>query len=417
MNPFWSVSLFWIAAVAFVALALAFVLPPLLRRRAAADTPARRDINIAVYRDQLKELEAERASGALAEEQFNAARLELEARLAEDALLQDATPVAPRADGRKIGYALAALLPIAAFALYFWLGNPMSLMAIAEAGHNATPAAGEHDIAAMLKKIEDHVRAKPDDGKAWAMLGKTYAALDRWGDAAKAYERAVKLLPKEAAVLSGYAEALAIVNDRNLKGEPMAWVEKALELDPNDVKALELSAVHAFQEKNFAQAAYYFKRLYKLLPPETPYAQDILAAQKEAMRRAEGGAAASEPEAPAAAANPAARITGTVDIAPALKAALSGKEPVFLFARPGASGPPVAALRTTVDQLPLAFELNDAMAMMPDSRLSQHKAVMLVARVSKTGNPVPQPGDFEGSVADVKVGASGVKIVIDHARP
>lgn len=414
MNPFWSVSLFWIASVAFVGIALAFVLPPLLRRRAESDKPARRDINIAVYRDQLKELEAERANGLLNEAQFDSAKRELETRLAEDALAPDAEAHAPRAEGRKLGYVLAVLLPVAAFGLYFWLGNPTSLMAIAEASH-AEKTPGAHDLGEMLKKIETHVRANPDDGKAWAMLAKTYAALDRWDDAAKAYGRAVKLLPKEAAVLSGYAEALAIVNNRNLEGEPIAWVEKALEIDPNDVKALELSAIHAFQQKNFAQAAYYFKRLYKLLPPDSPYAEDILSAQKEAMRRATGGGTAPEPQAPAA--SPAhARISGTVDIAPALKAKLSGTERVFLFARPGESGPPVAALRTTADQLPLAFELNDAMAMIPGNSLAQYQHVVLTARVSKSGNPVPQPGDLEGSVADVKVGATGVKVLIDRER-
>ena len=86
MTPFWTVSLFWIAAVVGVLIALAFVLPALLRARAGADTAARRDVNIAVYRDQMKELEADRANGQLSDAQFESARLELEARLADDAL-------------------------------------------------------------------------------------------------------------------------------------------------------------------------------------------------------------------------------------------------------------------------------------------------------------------------------------------
>ncbi len=425
MNPFWTVSLFWIASVVFVVVALAFILPPLLRRRSTAEKPARRDINIAVYRDQLKEMEAERGNGLLSEEQFKIAKLELEARLAEDALLQEPVAEAPRLDSRKLGYALGVLLPVAAFALYFWLGNPTSLVAIATAGNaaQAQSAAGGHDIAKMLKKIEAKVKANPDDGPAWAMLAKTYAATDRWSDAARAFERATKLMPKEAAVLSGYAEALAILNDRTLKGRPMELAQKALELDPNDTKALELSAIQAFQEKNFAQAADYFGRLYKLLPAESQesqYAQDILAAQKEAMRLSQSGVSgldtinqgAKEDSHPAD-----ATIQGRVDIAPALKSQLSGKEAVFLFARPGQSGPPLAAIRTTADKLPLSFELNDSMAMITGNGLSQHKVVMLFARVSKTGNPVPQPGDLEGMAANVKVGATGVKITIDRLHP
>jgi cytochrome c-type biogenesis protein CcmH len=90
---------------------------------------------------------------------------------------------------------------------------------------------------------------------------------------------------------------------------------------------------------------------------------------------------------------------------------------LFLFARAGQGGPPVAAVRASAGKLPLEFELNDSMAMNPGNTLSQQKQVMLVARVSKSGNPMAQAGDLEGTVADVKVGATGVKIVIDQAKP
>jgi cytochrome c-type biogenesis protein CcmH len=77
----------------------------------------------------------------------------------------------------------------------------------------------------------------------------------------------------------------------------------------------------------------------------------------------------------------------------------------------------VAAIRASASQLPLEFELDDSTAMNPGNTLSQHKQVMLVARVSRSGNPMAQPGDLEGIVANVKVGASGVKIMIDQTRP
>jgi cytochrome c-type biogenesis protein CcmH len=424
MNPFWSVSLFWIAAVLFVAVALAFVLPPLLRKKAPANKPGRRDVNIAVYRDQLKEMEAERANGLLAEDQFQSAKLELEARLAEDALVAEAGTPALAAGSRKLGFSLAAALPAVAFGLYFWLGNPMSLIAIAEARSQtqAQPnaATGEHDIARMVQKVEEKVKANPQDGKSWGMLGKTYAALERWPEAAKAYAQAARLMPKEASVLSGQAEALAIVNNRVLKGQPMDLVYKAMELDPNDAKSLELSAINAFQEKNYAQAAYYFKHLLKLLPPESPYAQDILAAEKEARRLAESSMTGLDnlaDQAPAAPKQKGASIQGSVDIAPALKGKVSGKDVIFLFARTGQSGPPVAAVRAAANKLPLEFELDDSMAMNPGNTLSLHKEVILVARISRSGDPMPQPGDLEGSVAAVKVGAKNVKLVIDKARP
>lgn len=424
MNPFWTVSLFWISAVACVVVALVFVLPALMRARSGAGKAARRDVNVAVYRDQLKEMEADRANGLLSDAQFQRARLELEARLADDALAPDAEaiPESGHAGSRRLGYTLGAMLPAAAFGLYFWLGNPASLVAGADAQANASAAAmaaAEHDFMQLIRQAEEKARAHPEDGGAWILLAKSYAFMERWPEALKAYEKATGLLPQDASVLSGYAEALAIANNRVLTGKPMELVRQALAIDPDDTKGLELAAIHAYQERNFAEAGLYFKRLHQLLPPESPYARDILASQQEAERLAAPAAAALLPPAGDSAASvaPGAAIKGRIDVAPALKSGLKDTDVVFLFARPGQSGPPVAAIRASAGQLPLEFELDDSTAMNPANTLSRHKQVMLVARVSRSGDPMARPGDLEGSVANVAVGAAGVEIVIDRTRP
>lgn len=426
MNPFWSVTLFWVASVVCVAIALAFVLPPLLRRKEIAAKAARRDINIAVYRDQMKEMDADRANSLLSEEQYQVSKVELETRLAEDALGKADLTMAPVAS-RRLGFTLAGVLPVAAFGLYFWLGNPMSLIAIAEAQANppiAEGVQGEHDIMKMIQKVEEKTRTDPNDAEAWTILGKTYAAVGHWPEALNAYEKAIKLKPDVPAVMTGYAEALAISNNRVLKGKPIELVLQALEKAPDDMKGLELAAISNFQEKNFGQAAYYFKHLYKLLPPESPYAQDILEAQKEATRLSRGAitgmdnlsdqaSAASQDKAAA----PGATIRGKVDIAPALKAKLSDQDVVFLFARSAGGGAPVAAIRSTATKFPLEFELSDAMAMNPDNKLSNFKEVNLVVRVSKSGDPKGGPGDLEGMMTGVKVGAKDIKLTIDKVKP
>lgn len=430
MNPFWTVSLFWIATIVCVAVALAFVLPTLMRAHKDTGKTARRDVNIAVYRDQMKEMKADHANGLLSEEQFQVARQELEVRLADDALSQDEIPETARASNRKLGYAFGITLPVAAFGFYFWLGNPMSLIAIANAqpspDHPAMASAqGEHDFMKMIQRVEEKTKANPDDGKAWAMLAKSYAATEQWSQALQAYEKATRLLPQDASVLSGYAEVLAINNNRVLTGQHMELVRKALAINSDDIKGLELAGIQAFQAKNFAQASIYFKRLYTLLPAESQYAQDILAAQKKAESLlAENGQA--RPDDPAnqqptgsqsASMASGATIKGRIDISPELKAKLAASDVLFVFARTAQNGPPVAALRASAGKLPLDFELNDSMAMNPANNLSQHKQVMLVARVSKSGSPMAQAGDLEGTLPDVKVGASGVKIMINQAHP
>jgi cytochrome c-type biogenesis protein CcmH len=424
LNPFWTVTFFWIGAAVCVAIALAFVLPPLLRRKEAAAKAARKDINIAVYRDQMKEMEADKANGLLSEDQFQTAKVELEARLAEDALAQSDTAMTPVAS-RRLGFTLAGLLPVAAFGLYFVLGNPMSLISIAEAQANpaaAGAAQGQHDVMKMIQQVEEKTRKDPNDGEAWTMLAKTYAVVGHWPEALNAYEKAYKLRPDVPAVMTGYAEALAITNNRVLQGQPIKLVLQALEKDPNDMKGLELAGIAAFQEKSFAKAAFYFKHLHKLLPPESPYAQDILEAQKEANRLARGAVTGLDnladqggKDKPAAAHG--AIIHGHVDIAPALKGKFSDKDTIFLFARASGGAAPVAALRSTASKFPLEFELSDALAMNPDSKLSNFKEVKLTARISKSGDPMGAAGDLEGSLEKVQVGAKDVKLVIDKVKP
>lgn len=411
--------LFWGGAIALVAIALAFVLPPLLRSRKAAGAAGRRDINIAVYRDQMRELEADRGSGLIPEDQYQAARQELELRLADDALAPESSPEPAAANSRGLGYTLAVALPLAAFGLYVWLGNPTAMDAPVPTA--MADGDGAHDVTAMVRKVEERARANPDDAQAWEVLARTYAALERWADSQQAYAQALRLRPDTPALMTGLAEVLAVAGNGNLKGRPMELVLRALEIDPNDPKGLELAGLNAFQEANFAQAAYYFKRLHALLPPESEFARDVLAARQEAERRAHAAMSGLDSlAAPPAAKAPAASagwIEGRVELSPALRANVGPDDTVFLFARAPQGGAPVAALRASAAKLPLDFRLDDSMAMSPANALSGQQQVTLVARVSRSGDATARPGDLEGRLADVKVGVSDVRIVIDRALP
>ena len=425
MSPFWSVSLFWIISVLFVAIALALVLPPLLRKPSGPDKLGRREINIAVYRDQLQEMEADRANGQLAEEQFHAARLELETRLAEDALGQNAATLPATSSGRFLGYAVGGLLPIAVFAMYFWLGTPGALLAQADASGSgpasaSAPAQAQgQDMAKLAQEMEAKLQTSPGDGKAWMMLGRIQAAQQRWEEASKAYQKAIELMPGEASARSAYAEVLALRNNRHLAGESMKLVREALALDPADRKGLELAGIAAFQGKNYKEAVAYMTRLYQQLSPDDPYAKDIQSAIQEAERAGGGNGLDNLSEQPSGPVSPSAEgasIKGLLDIAPALKSRLAPQDVVFVFARTEGGGPPVAALRLSAGELPAAFELSDALAMNPDNKLSKYQTINLVARVSKSGAPMGGPGDLEGMRVGVKVGAKDIKLTIDQVR-
>jgi cytochrome c-type biogenesis protein CcmH len=427
MNLFWSITLFWGAAAVAVALALAFVLPFLLRsRQDGRQQAARRDINLAVYRDQMKDLKTELANSQLSEEQFLASKLELETRAAEDALAQEDGAAAPKAS-RRLGFTLAGLLPMAAIGMYVWFGNPGVLTAAAsgqnDAGLAAAPSA--QDVMRMIQQLEERTQSNPTEGEAWEALATANGLLARWPEALEAYQQAYQLLPTKPSVMSGYAEALAMTSNLVLAGRPIELVKMALQAEPDNRKGLELAGIHAYQNQDFAQAAQYLDRLYRLLTPETPYAQDSLAMRNEAQALAKTGSGlqaagaqeASAPNGQGAAARPQASVGGSVEIADALRPQVGAQDTIYLIARAGESGPPLAAARVTMGKFPLPFSLNDSMAMNPANLLSNHEEVMMLARISKSGNPIAQPGDLEGRVVGVKVGAADVKLVIDRVLP
>jgi cytochrome c-type biogenesis protein CcmH len=131
--------------------------------------------------------------------------------------------------------------------------------------------------------------------------------------------------------------------------------------------------------------------------------------------------AASAQAEPAASVKPIGQslaISGTVSIAPSLAGKGSATDTLFVFARE-TNGPPmpVAIMRATKKDLPFTFRLDDSNSMMPSRTLSNVAMVVIVARLSKSGQAMPQSGDLEGMSQPVKPGTDGVTIVIDRERP
>jgi len=183
--------------------------------------------------------------------------------------------------GRRWFVLLLLAIPFGSFGLYRYLGAPGIL--------DAQPAlqGKSHDVDAMLTALEKRLQDKPDDAEGWYVLGRSYLAMQRIADAEAALARAVKLSPGEARMLAQYAEVVAITENGNLQGKARALIAEALELDPQEEKALELAGLSAYQREEWAQAAYYWRHLLKRLPPDSEFYQDIEKALKDARGRAE----------------------------------------------------------------------------------------------------------------------------------
>ena len=408
---------FLLVTAAMVAVALAWVLVPLLGRREQA-SPDAGTANLGVLRDQLAELDADVARGTLTPERHEQATLELERRVLDEVKPGPPAGIAtPRAASAWTAAILGATIPLAAVALYLAVGTPGALLAEAPRASGPQHEVTREQLEAMVAKLAAHVEKNPDDAKGWSLLARSYYVMARYPEAVRAYERAVALVPRDADLLADYADALGMTQGQHLQGKPLALVQQALEIDPDHWKALALAGTAAFDRKDYGRAIAYWERLKRVVPGDSEIGRSIDASIAEA--RALAGAtpaAAATPKAPAVAAG--AKVAGKVGLAPALASKAAPTDTVFIFAR-AASGPPMplAVLRKQVKDLPLDFTLDDSMAMAPNLKLSGFSEVVVGARVSRSGNATPQSGDLQGLSKPVKVGATGLAIVIDTAVP
>ncbi|TVP77021.1 c-type cytochrome biogenesis protein CcmI [Thioalkalivibrio sp.] len=422
MSATLSLIVFWFAALLLLAAVLAWILPSVFRGLLARERLDRRDLNIAVYRDQYRELEEDHRNGLISDEQRDAARAELEMRLAEDALGAESEPSRPARDTRRMGFALAGVIPALACAGYLAVGEPGFIVKVAAAEEAEQERQrkmqealqrldGQVDQA--LADLEQAVRENPEDGVSWAFLANAYIARDRWEDAESAYARAYGLLPEKAVVLSGYAETIAVNAGRDLDGRPMELIRQALQIDPEDQKALELAGIHAYQNEEFTTAAYYWNQALGQMPEGSPAHAELTAMVRGARVRghteAFGGAGML--------AAPASSISGIVEISADLAAQVQPDDIVYLFARTRGAGAPIATLSTRVDQLPVDFVIDDGLVTDPEHLLSNYESITLVARVSRDGDSRARPGDLEGALDTVDVGSRGIRLMIDTVRP
>jgi cytochrome c-type biogenesis protein CcmH len=411
------VTTFVVIAAILVAVALAWVLPPLLRSTRPAPDVERAAANLGILRDQLAELEAEHARGALSAEQYAETKAELERRVLEDVAAPAAAVSPPGArGGRAAAAAIALLVPIAAGLIYWQRGDPA---AFDPALQQAMGAGSPHDMAPgeverIVEKLAERLKQQPDNAEGWLTLARTYYVMRRFPEAAQAYEQLVKLVPDDADVLADYADALAMARGRQISGEPLALVNKALALDPNQWKALAMAGTEAFDRKDYKTAVQYWERLRSAVPAESEIAKSIANSIAEARELGGLKPAAKSP----AAAGTAGSVAGSVALAPALMGKARPDDVVYVFAR-AAEGPrmPLAILKMQVKDLPASFVLDDAMAMAPNFKLSSFAEVVIGARVSKSGGANARSGDLEGLSKPVKVGARDVVVTIDSVVP
>lgn len=439
-----STPIFWIAAAALIALTLVALVWPLMRRsaNAAEEAPGEMAAATTIYRDQRRQLDADLAAGAITTDEHAAALDELATRLGAEIALP--VPAAPAPASRAPWIAalvLVAVVPTAAVIAYMVLGNPgaMKLQATqaAQAGHDGI---SEETMRGMVDNLAQRMKDNPADPRGWMLLGRSYAALGRFDEAANAYAQAAERVPApDAQLYADWADAAAMAQGRKLAGKPEELVERALALEPTNPKALALSGTARLERGDLPGSIRQWRALRAQLAADSDDAREVdsVIAKLEGQARIAGGApkaAATQPPplavAPAAPApatvakagaptNAAASaVSGRVELDPKLAARVAPDDTVFVLAR-AAEGPrmPLAVQRFRAAELPRAFRLDDSMSMAPGMTLSAMPKVIVEARVSKSGNAITQPGDLRGTAGPLAPGANDLRIVIGDVVP
>jgi len=388
---------------------------------------------LAAARARLRELKAQHDAGTLDDSAYDKARQAIERQIGE-ALL-----VAPEAASSRPSRALLALLSVFVVALagigYWQTGSPSLLGGAAPAAGvasiaDAPPASGpgapdaRQQVEEMVGKLAERMKTTPDDLRGWTMLARSYTVLRRFDEAVPAYARATELDPNNADLLADYADAVAATQQTANNPKSMVLIERALNADPKHFKALALAGSAAFDRGEYAVAIAQWQKIAVQLPPDSELAPRVQGMIADARAKLAGNdAAPAAPAAPrvaaappaASAAKPAAgtSVSGTVTLDPALAAQASPGDAVFVFARAATgSRMPLAVQRAQVKDLPLAFKLDDSMAMAPGMNLSSASQLTVGARISKSGTAIAQPGDLSGEITNVAPGASNVAVRI-----
>jgi cytochrome c-type biogenesis protein CcmH len=278
-----SIALFALIAVVLVAVALAFLLPPLLRTRTRREAASRAAINTQIYRQGVDELRQEVALGDLSAEEVGPAREELRRRLVEENGPPPVLPAAPMR-ARRAAVVIAVALPLVALALYLLVGKP-DVMTEENAVEQEVGEGADY-----ITRLQSHLKRQPRDTRGWVLLARAHADRDEFAAAATAYEQAITVpgskVAKDPGVLAEYADVLGMAQGGRLDGKPMELIERALAVDPKHPAALEMAGSAAYADGRYADAVRYWKELLSGLAPGSERHTELSAAVARAERRA-----------------------------------------------------------------------------------------------------------------------------------
>ena len=401
---------FWILVAALLALALILLLLPLLRGSGKALEDQRQQQNVRIAQEKKAQLDSQLAAGELDQAGYDAAYAELQASLALE--LERAEAGGEDRRGKWMAPIVLLAIPCASIAMYLVYGeyrviqNPQLVEAA-----QPTDQAPQMSLPEMVAVIENRLSENPEDVEAWFMLGRARMAGQEFDAAVTAFRRSNELMQNEPGIMFALADAIAMQNNGSMQGEPEALVQRGLQIAPRFPNGLWLAGMAAEQRGDFASA----HRYWSLLLPQLGSNPQSAAEVREMLASLE----MRDPSLAAPAVSSAGALEVAVDISDELRGRASPDTAVFVYAK-AMQGPPMplAVKRLQLRDLPTRLSLSDGDAMMPGLTLSSFDQVVVGARVSFSGNPVAQAGDFytEQDGIDSRQPPAEISLVIDSVK-
>ncbi len=414
---------FWIISIIMVAVGLLLITPALLNKKSIQmEDDREQDVNIA--RERMQELKAELEAGTLSEEIYQQTLEELEKNLLIDVSEVEAVP--EKTSTRFVwilSMVVLVIVPALSYGLYNVLGSSQYLdvhgpgtpaMSLAsQASDGKVPTIEE-----MISELEKKTVEKPDDPDGWYLLGRLYAASDRFAESVKAYERLVELSDRQPTALVVLADSIAMTQDGTLSGRPIVLINEALKKDPTHTTALWMAGQAAADQKQHTKAIDYWQRAAQGLKDNKEMLDDLGKMIDEAVVLAkEAGMEVPEIKLPDASAIISISIKVTID--PSLQSRLEKNDVLFIFARDASGSPtPVAAIKRQASELPMTVVLDNSSLLRPGSRLLDYKQLKIAARVSHSGQPIAQSGDLQSQTQLVDPAATAdISLKIEELVP
>ena len=421
-------NMFWIAASLLIVLALAFVLYPVLFHRSGRSQQLdQRNQNLLAYRSRMQELDAEYEAGVLDKDNYQQLKTELGGSMLDD-IPENETPAAS-SPGRKTGMAVAlvSILAIPALTLVLYerwgaMDQVEQFITMEQLG-SGDDADREQQMASLAAQLQAKLEASPDNPDGWAMLGQTYMRMEKYPQAAQAFqnleqsvERAGGDDPSRAMALGLAGQAMFFQYQGAMNAEVQQVISSALELDPNEVNALGLLGISAFGQENYREAIGFWQRIVQVAP-DHPQRDSIEGGITEAYSRLGEtppesfltSVEAPDQQSAQALKGDGPGVTVSVSLDETFWNDVPADTTLFVFARQANvnSGPPLAVARFTASDMPLEIRLDDSMAMSPQNTISSVEKVMVTARLSPSNSVAASAGDWQGSLAAPAIVAVG----------